>query len=213
MAEGSVPGGRGFCRWRMLRWYEAHGVGYIVGIARNRRLLARFRALMDRAAEGYRATGRKQRLFGSVWYGARTGDHPRRVIVKAEHSARGATPRFVVTHLGQTDRYLYDRMYCARGDMENRIKGTVEGGTPVRPHQEAVRIHEGAIPRSGEERSSAICGLCAEQPGDGETGSFETKSVETAGQVRLKNGNGGVSPAVCRSHQLIPVFGTAEIRD
>ena len=49
-------------------------------------------------------------------------DQARRVIVKAEHSARGANPRFVVTSLEQTDRYLYDRMYCARGDMENRIK-------------------------------------------------------------------------------------------
>ena len=115
-------GDSGFCRWRMLRWCEAHGVGYIVGIARNSRLQARARELMERAAAGYGATGRKQRLFGSVWYRARTWDHPRRVIVKAEHGARGANPRFVVTNLGQTDRYLYDRMYCARGDMENRIK-------------------------------------------------------------------------------------------
>ena len=44
------------------------------------------------------------------------------MIVKAEHSARGANPRFVVTNLEQTDRYLYDRMYCARRDMENRVK-------------------------------------------------------------------------------------------
>ena len=62
------------------------------------------------------------RLFGSIFYSAHTWDQARRVIVKAEHSARGANPRFVVTSLEQTDRYLYDRMYCARGDMENRIK-------------------------------------------------------------------------------------------
>ncbi|MAR91952.1 MAG: hypothetical protein CML06_13885 [Pseudomonadales bacterium] len=46
----------------------------------------------------------------------------RRVIVKAEHNRLGANPRFVVTNLAQTDLYLYDKLYCARGDMENRIK-------------------------------------------------------------------------------------------
>ena len=56
-------------------------------------------------------------VCGSTW------DRARRVIVKAEHTARGANPRFVVTNLSpQTDRYLYTRLYCARGDMENRIK-------------------------------------------------------------------------------------------
>ena len=74
-------GDSGFCRWRMLRWCESHGVGYIVGVARNSRVQEKARELLDRAAEGYGATGRKQRLFGSVWYGARTWDRARRVIV------------------------------------------------------------------------------------------------------------------------------------
>ncbi len=115
-------GDSGFCRWKMLRWCEAQGVGYIVGMARNRRLQKKAQGLLEWAEREYGATGRKQRLFGSVGYGARTWDRVRRVIVKAEQSARGANPRFVVTNLKQTDRYLYDRMYCARGDMENRIK-------------------------------------------------------------------------------------------
>ncbi len=106
----------------MLRWCESRGVQYIVGMARNRRLQKKAQGLMERAEQAYEATGRKQRLFGSVWYGARTWDRARRVIVKAEQGTRGANPRFVVTNLKQTDRYLYDRMYCARGDMENRIK-------------------------------------------------------------------------------------------
>ena len=116
-------GDSGFCRWRMLRWCEAHGVGYIVGIARNPRLQRQAEALLECAKRDYQATGRKQRRFGSVWYAAHTWDRARRVIVKAEHTARGANPRFVVTNLSpQTDRYLYTRLYCARGDMENRIK-------------------------------------------------------------------------------------------
>ena len=116
-------GDSGFCRWRMLRWCEAHGVGYIVGIARNPRLQRQAEALLECAKRDCQATGRKQRRFGSVWYAARTWDRARRVIVKAEHTARGANPRFVVTNLSpQTDRYLYTRLYCARGDMENRIK-------------------------------------------------------------------------------------------
>ena len=126
-------GDSGFCRWRMLRWCEAHGVGYIVGIARNPRLQRQAEALLEAITRPQEtsvryldaATGRKQRRFErSVWYAAHTWDNrARRVIVKAEHTARGANPRFVVTNLSpQTDRYLYTRLYCARGDMENRIK-------------------------------------------------------------------------------------------
>ena len=120
-------GDSGFCRWKMLRWCESRGVQYIVGMARNRRLQKKAQGLMERAEQAYQVTGRKQRLFGSVWYGARTWDRSRRVIVKAEQTARGANPRFVVTNLKQTDRYLYDQMYCARGDMENRIFGPTDG--------------------------------------------------------------------------------------
>ena len=62
------------------------------------------------------------RLFVSIHQGARSRGRSRRVIVKAEHSGHGPNPRYVVTHLPQTDKYLYDKLYCARGDMENRIE-------------------------------------------------------------------------------------------
>ena len=106
----------------MLRWCEAHGVHYIVGIAKNSRLHQKAEASLERVAQGYQSTGEKQRLFGSVRYGAHTWDRERRVMVKAEHTARGSNPRFVVTNLPGTNDYLYDRVYCARGDMENRLK-------------------------------------------------------------------------------------------
>lgn len=112
----------GFCRWRMLRWCERQGVDYIVGIAQNKRLKAQALEWTDLAAKRFDATGKKQRLFTSIQYGAKTWDKQRRIIVKAEHTRLGSNPRFVVTNLPQTDKHLYDKVYCARGDMENRIK-------------------------------------------------------------------------------------------
>lgn len=117
-----LRGDSGFCRWRMLSWCERHGVGYIVGIAKNARL-KRFSAPLQHAAENaFKATGHKQRLFTDLWYAAGSWNHPRRVVVKAEHSDQGANPRFVVTNLQGDANCLYDKLYCARGEMENRIK-------------------------------------------------------------------------------------------
>lgn len=112
----------GFCRWRMLRWCEDHQVGYVVGLAKNSRVLSQAQDLIEQAESDYQAQGRKQRLFGEVSYGALTWDRPRRVLVKAEHSDRGTNPRFVITNLDSDPQQLYDRLYCARGEMENRIK-------------------------------------------------------------------------------------------
>jgi hypothetical protein len=112
----------GFCRWRMLRWCEDHKVGYIIGIARNARLNAMASDLMDHAREQYERTGEKQRVFGWIEYAAYTWDRARRVIVKAEHNQGGSNPRYVVTNLPGDPQQLYDQVYCARGDMENRIK-------------------------------------------------------------------------------------------
>jgi hypothetical protein len=115
-------GDSGFCRWKILRWCDRHQVRYIVGVAQNKRLKARSAFWIESAQRLYELTGKKQRVFASIYYGARSWDKPRRIIVKAEHSSHGANPRFVVTNLPQTDQFLYDKVYCARGDMENRIK-------------------------------------------------------------------------------------------
>lgn len=112
----------GFCRWRMLRWCERHAVGYIVGIARNKRLTRQAKVLIEQAEQHFERSGLKQRWFGEIHYAARTWDHPRRVIVKAEHTDKGANPRYVVTNLQGDPQLLYEQRYCARGDMENRIK-------------------------------------------------------------------------------------------
>jgi hypothetical protein len=115
-------GDSGFCRWRMLAWCEHHNVDYIVGIAGNKRLGALAEPLLEAAAQGFAETGKKQRLFDQCRYAAGTWDHPRRVIIKAEHSSKGPNSRFVVTNLDGSPQALYDKLYCARGEMENRIK-------------------------------------------------------------------------------------------
>jgi len=112
----------GFCRPRMLSWCEREGLGYIVGLARNPRLIRAADQLTQRAEAEYERTGLKQRLFGEFLYAAKTWDSSRRVIVKAEHSSRGGNPRFLVTNLEGDPMALYDRLYCPRGEMENRIK-------------------------------------------------------------------------------------------
>lgn len=115
-------GDSGFCRWRMLRWCERHEVGYIVGIAKNKRLNAMVKPALDAAAACFAETGNKVRWFTDIDYAANSWDHPRRVIAKVEHTDKGSNPRYVVTHLEGEAQALYEKLYCARGDMENRIK-------------------------------------------------------------------------------------------
>jgi hypothetical protein len=112
----------GFCRWKVLRWCECNEVNYIVGIAKNDRLNALSAKLQKRAERKYRKRGQKVRLFSQFNYKAESWDKKRRVIAKAEHSEHGANPRYVVTNLAGPAQKLYDQLYCARGEMENRIK-------------------------------------------------------------------------------------------
>ena len=112
----------GFCRWRLLRWCDSNGVGYVIGLARNSKLEGMAAELMEKARRGFEATGEKQRHFETVHYAAATWDRPRRVIVKAEHTDKGPNPRFVVTNVPGDPDFIYDEVYCKRGEMENRIK-------------------------------------------------------------------------------------------
>ena len=78
--------------------------------------------VQDEAAACFAATGHKVRWFTDFQYAARSWDGARRVIAKIEHSQHGVNPRYVVTNLEGDAKQLYDKLYCARGDMENRIK-------------------------------------------------------------------------------------------
>ena len=115
-------GDSGFCRWKLLRWCDRHGVDYLVGVARNERLNALTAEHRQAVAAEVAETGKKARRFVALTYGARSWDRPRRVIAKIEHTLRGANPRYIVTSLKGDPQTLYERLYCARGDMENRIK-------------------------------------------------------------------------------------------
>jgi hypothetical protein len=123
------PGGRiifrgdsGFCRPRMLSWCERQGVEYVVGVAKNVRLNRLGAEWIETAQRGYEQSGEKQRLFGEFQYAAGTWDRPRRVIVRVEHTDKGSNPRYLVTSLSGSAQRLYEDLYCARGEMENRIK-------------------------------------------------------------------------------------------
>ena len=112
----------GFCRWKVLRWCERHGVHYLVGLAKNPRLNALSAPLQAQAEAQYQATQEKVRLFGEFAYKADSWDRERRVIVKAEHHSKGANPRYLLTNLEREPQPVYEEDYCARGETENRIK-------------------------------------------------------------------------------------------
>ena len=112
----------GFCRWRMLAWCERKGIDYVVGIAKNKRLERYSEPMLQAVEQQCDLTGKKQRHFFQFHYAADSWDKRRRVILKAEVTSKGRNPRFIVTNLPQNGQYLYDKIYCARGEMENRIK-------------------------------------------------------------------------------------------
>jgi hypothetical protein len=120
-------GDAGFCRWRILRWCDRHDVGYLVGIAKNDVLLRNAEPCMAQAEQGYARLSQDQRVFADFLYAAGTWDKIRRIILKAEHLAQGANPRLVVTNLAGDAQPLYEQVYCARGDMENRIQEQQRG--------------------------------------------------------------------------------------
>ena len=89
----------GFCRWRLMRWRDRHGVDYLLGLARNAVLERLGVGRMQEAQAQFEATGEKTRLFGEFSYAAQTWDRVRRVIAKAEYGPQGDNPRFLVTSL------------------------------------------------------------------------------------------------------------------
>jgi hypothetical protein len=91
-------------------------------LAKNKRLNALSAPLQVQAEAQYQVTQAKVRLFGEFHYKAGSWDRKRRVIAKAEHTAHGANPRYLVTSLQGEPQGLYDEVYCARGEVENRIK-------------------------------------------------------------------------------------------
>jgi len=118
-----VRGDSGFCREPIMRWCEQNRVDYVLGLARNSRLVGLVEEALAQAKALYDQSGEPARLFTEFAYRTlESWSRARRVVAKAEHLERGANPRFVVTTLGDEARALYEDTYCARGEMENRIK-------------------------------------------------------------------------------------------
>ena len=116
----------GFCREEIMAWCEAHDVDYLFGLAKNSRLVEALGPALADAHARYLQTGVAARVFADFVYQTRESwSRARRVVGKAEYLSKGPNPRFVVTSLPATQRearVLYEEDYCARGDMENRIK-------------------------------------------------------------------------------------------
>ena len=125
-----LRGDCGFCRNELMSWCEAHGVDYVLGLARNQRLRRIIGGEMWEAGEQQKSTGRPARVFAEFGYRAKKTkkggwDRERRVVAKAEQIEGKENPRFVVTSLSGEEwqaQALYEELYCGRGDMENRIK-------------------------------------------------------------------------------------------
>jgi hypothetical protein len=116
----------GFARDDLMVWCEENGVDFLLGLAKTDRLIAKIQSELERAARKSRRTGKPERCFKDfMWETRRSWSRRRRVVAKAEWTQEEANPRFVVTSLRRDEckaRYLYEKVYCARGEMENRIK-------------------------------------------------------------------------------------------
>jgi len=121
-----VRGDSGFCRERLMRWCERHDVDYVLGLARNDRLREQIADAMQQAVAEAAQTGQPARVFVEFPYQThKSWSRARRVVAKAEYLDDKENPRYVVTTLSREEwpaQRLYEELYCARGEMENRIK-------------------------------------------------------------------------------------------
>jgi DDE family transposase len=116
----------GFAREALMAWCENNAVDFLFGLAKNTRLVDEIKAELAAAAELSQRTGKPARHFKDfTWQTRDSWSRARRVVAKAEWTEAEANPRFVVTSLSCEEheaRHLYEKLYCARGEMENRIK-------------------------------------------------------------------------------------------
>jgi hypothetical protein len=116
----------GFARDALMAWCENNGVDFLFGLAKNARLNAEIETELGAAQEQSQKNGKPARRFKDfTWRTRKSWSRARRVVAKAEWTGGAANPRFVVTSLTREEheaRHLYEKLYCARGEMENRIK-------------------------------------------------------------------------------------------
>ena len=141
-----IRGDSGFCRESILRWCEDNGIDHVLGLARNKRLVRAIGAQMRQAQAAHRRTGKAARRYRDFTCRTRKSwSRSRRVVGKAEYLTKGENPRFVVTSLSTrraAAKRLYEKLYCARGDMENRIKEQQLGLFADRTSAQTMRANQ-----------------------------------------------------------------------
>ena len=122
----TVRGDSGFSNDEFMVWCEEEGIDYVLGLAKNDRLKRRIEIQMEVVRQRQQESGEAVRQFKELGYRTRKSwSRERRVVAKVEYLPRGTNPRFIVTSVPVQNcdgRTLYEEVYCARGDMENRIK-------------------------------------------------------------------------------------------
>lgn len=141
-----VRGDSGFCREDLMSWCESHAVDFVLGLAKNSRLEGLMEKDMKKARRKFKKTGKAARRFRNLNYRTlSTWSKKRRVVGKAEYLPDGANPRFVVTTIPKSEvgaRELYEKLYCARGNMENRIKEQQMGLFSDRTSSHTLRANQ-----------------------------------------------------------------------
>jgi len=188
-----LRGDSGFCRNELMNWCEANRVDFVFGLARNQRLRKVIGAEMHEATELWNRTGKPARVFTEFQYRTKKTkkggwDRERRVVAKAEHIDGKENPRFVVTSLTEESRELYEEIYCARGDMENRIKEQFSlfadrvSAETMRANQMRLYLSTMAyVLVSGLRR----LGLKATELADAQVSTIRTKLLKIGAQIRV----------------------------
>ena len=191
-----LRGDSGFCRNQVMSWCEEHGVDYVFGLARNQRLRRIIGPQMHEATEQWKQTGKPARVFTEFAYRTKKTkkggwERERRVAAKAEHIDGKENPRFVVTSL-TSERWaaqaLYEKLYCARGEMENRIKEQFSlfadrvSSETMRANQ--MRVYLSAVAyvlMSGLRR----LGLAGTELAQAQVSTIRTKLLKIGAQIRV----------------------------
>ena len=191
-----LRGDSGFCRNELMSWCEKNGVDFVFGLARNKKLRKIIGAEMHEATELWNQTGNPARVFSEFEYKTKKTkkggwDRERRVAAKAEHIDGKENPRFVVTSLKSEEwkaQTLYEELYCARGDMENRIKEQFSlfadrvSAETMRANQ--MRLYLSAMAyvlMSGLRR----LGLKATELAEAQVSTIRTKLLKIGAQIRV----------------------------
>jgi hypothetical protein len=191
-----LRGDSGFCRNALMSWCEDNGVDFVFGLARNQRLRKIIGAQMQEATEQWKQSGKPARVFSEFRYQTKKTkkggwDRERRVAAKAEQLDGKENPRFVVTSLKKEEwaaQTLYEKLYCARGDMENRIKEQFSlfadrvSSETMRANQMRLYLSTMAyVLMSGLRR----LGLKATELAEAQVSTIRTKLLKIGAQIRV----------------------------